>query len=521
MIGLKEKIGRNTGYTFLAHFLKLAIGFALLPYIVLTIGGERFGLWVIVAVVTQYCGLADLGIAHPLSKYIAEYYARRELVRINEVVTTGLAFYTAFGAAVFAVVCALSDHLLRLFTFSPDLYPDALFALRIGVLIFVLEHAASCVTSVLRGLQRIDVTRKIQILYLALNACGTVLVLKRGYGLRGLFLNDLLCLLVTASLEIQLSFAALPQLRIARRFLCWAMFKRLFAFGMRVQMTRFSTLIGFQLDKMLIGYFLTVGLVTFYEIGAKLSLGLRQLPLLVFPILVPAFSELSVHRSKAEIYAFAMRLTRLLSFAMVPCTVFMIFASPRFIAAWMGPGYDLSARTAQILSIGYLTDILLLALAAAMQGMERPHLQMWYSIIFAATNLVLSVTLIRVIGFIGAPLGTCIAMIVAPAYFFWAIHRLWFHVPLLPALRSMLLAPCAASALAMAPLVVLNQAPLAFLSSPSRILNLAALSAQGIFFFAAYLILARLFRYFSPDERAVIVRYLPCAGILVGPGGKR
>ena len=76
MIGLKEKIGRNTGYTFLAHFLKLAVGFALLPYIVSRIGGERFGLWVIVAVVTQYCGLADLGIAHPLSKYIAEYYAR-------------------------------------------------------------------------------------------------------------------------------------------------------------------------------------------------------------------------------------------------------------------------------------------------------------------------------------------------------------------------------------------------------------------------------------------------------------
>jgi O-antigen/teichoic acid export membrane protein len=516
MTELKEKISRNAAFTFLAHFLKLAVGFILLPYIVSTIGKERFGLWVIVAVVTQYCGLADMGIAHPLSKYIAEYYARREFDRINQVVTTGFAFYSVFGAVIIAVVYSMSGLFLRMFTFSPDLYPDALFALRIGVLIFVLELVSSCITSVLRGLQRIDVTRKVQMIYVVVNAIGTMLVLRWGYGLRGLFLNDLACFFLSSSIEIGVSFAALPTLKIARRFVSAEMFSRLFSFGIRVQMSRFSTLIGFQLDKMLIGYFLAVGLVTFYEIGAKISFGLRQLSLLIFPILVPAFSELSVHRSRGDIYAFAVRLTKILSFAAIPCTAFTIFAAPRFITAWMGPGYELSARVTRLLSIGYLTDILPLILYAVMQGMERPHFQMWTSFIFSAMNLVLSIALIRWIGFIGAPLGTCISMIIAPCYFVWAIHRFFFHIPLMPTLRSTLLAPCAASALGMLPLVVCNRVPSLLSAPPSRLLNLGILSLQGLFFLAAYLLLTRVLRYFSRDEKAVIGQYLPYARLLIG-----
>ena len=516
MTELKEKISRNTAFTFLSHFLKIAVGFVLLPYIVSTIGRERFGLWVIVAVITQYFGLADLGIAHPLSKYIAEYYAKRDFARLNQVVSTGFAFYAAFGAVILALVYSMSGLFLRMFTFSPDLYPDALFALRIGVLIFVLELIASCITSVLRGLQRIDVTRKVQMLYVVINALGTVFVLRRGYGLRGLFVNDLASFLITSSIEIGISFAALPQLRIARRFLSAAMFKRLFSFGIRVQASRFSTLIGFQLDKVLIGYFLSVGLVTFYEIGAKVSFGLRQLSLLVFPILVPAFSEMGVHRSRGEVYAFAVRLTKILSFAAVPCTAFMIFAAPRFITAWMGPGYGLAAGVTQLLSIGYLTDILPLILYAVMQGMERPHFQMWTSFIFSASNLILSIVLIRWIGFMGAPLGTCISMIIAPAYFVWAVHRLYFHAPLMPALRSTLLKPCAASVLGLIPVVACNHAPSLLQSAPSRLMNLAVLSLQGIFFFAAYLLLARILRYFSRDEKAVIGQYVTCARLLIG-----
>lgn len=516
MTALKDKLSRNAGYTFLAHFMKLAVGFALLPYIVATIGKERFGLWVIVAVVTQYCGLADLGIAHPLSKYIAEFYTRREPGRINQVVTTGFAFYAAFGIVVLAVVYSLTGAFLRFFALSPDLYPDAAFALRIGVLIFVLELASGCVTSVLRGLQRIDVTRKVQMLYVAVNAAGTLLVLKLGYGLRGLFLNDLACFFATAGIEIWMSFVALPTLRIARRFISREMFGRLFGFGIRVQVDRFSTLVGFQFDKILIGYILAVGMVAYYEIGAKVSFGLRQLAVLVFPILVPAFSELSVRRSRADIHAIVIRLTKVLAFAAVPGTAFVVFAAPRFITAWMGPAYALSARTTQILSVGYLTNILPLVMAAAMQGMERPHFQMWYSIIFAVFNLILSVILLLWVGYIGAPLGTCIAMIASAAYFGWAAHRFFFRLPLLPVIRAVLVVPCAASLMALIPPAIADHAPLRVLASRSRTDNLAVLAVQGVMFLAGYLLLARLFPYFSREEREEIDRYVPWAAVLLG-----
>jgi len=257
MTTLAEKIGRNTFYTFLSYFLKLAVAFALLPYIVATIGKERFGLWVIVAAATQYCGLFDLGLASPFSKYIAEYHSKSDHERLNQVVNTALAFYAAFGAVSFTIFCLFSNRILGFFRFSPSLYGDALFVLRLGVLIFVLEQAAACVTSVLRGLQRIDLQRTVQMGYAVVNAVGTVLVLRMGYSIRGLLVNDLVCFLLSASVEMWLCRRIFPPLRIGLRYCTREMFARLLKFGLRVQTSRFSTLIAFQFDKFLIGqYFL-------------------------------------------------------------------------------------------------------------------------------------------------------------------------------------------------------------------------------------------------------------------------
>ncbi|MDD5557256.1 MAG: oligosaccharide flippase family protein [bacterium] len=515
MTSLTEKISRNSLFTFCAHIFRIAVGFVLLPYIVATIGKERFGLWVIVAAATQYCGLFDLGLSSPFSKYIAEYFSKSDEERLNQVVNTGLLFYVLFGVAAVTLFSLAGDRLLGLFRFSPSLHDDALFVLRIGILIFVLEQAVACVTSILRGLQRIDLQRKVQMGYTVVNAIGTVLVLRMGYGIRGLLLNDLICFMFSASVEIWLCFRIFPRLRIGMRYCTGEMFLRLLRFGARIQTSRFSTLIALQFDKFLIGHSLLVAQVAYYDIGAKIPLALRQFALLIFPILVPAFSEMSVSRSRTQLYGYTLGVTKLCACVLMPAMAFSVVGSQRIIEVWMGGGYGLSARIMQILSVGYLVNTLLLTLTAAMQGVGRPHYQMWSSLIYAMLNIALSLAMLRVLGICGPPLGTSLAMLLAPAYFLFATHRFYFRQPILPALRAILVTPLVSSILAAAPIVTCNVFLLPAPSCASRLSNAALLALQGAIFASCYLLLLKRIGYFSRGEKDAILRAFPAARLFL------
>jgi O-antigen/teichoic acid export membrane protein len=351
--------------------------------------------------------------------------------------------------------------------------------------------------------------------YTVLNALGTIVVLRKGFGIRGLLVNDLICFLLSAAVEIWFSYRIFPPLRIHLRYCSREMFSRLFQFGVRVQTSRFSTLIAFQFDKFLIGHYLLIAQVTFYDLGAKIPLALRQFALLIFPILVPAFSEMSVSRSRAALYDYALGVTKLFAFALIPVMAFVVLDSPRIIEVWMGGGYGLAARIMQILSIGYLANTLLLTLIATMQGVGRPHYQMWSSLIYATLNISLSLVLMRALGICGPPLGTSLAMLLAPAYFIVATHKFYFRQPILPGLRAILAVPLAACVLSALPLAACDIVLLPAAQLCPRLYNAVLLALQGMFFAGCYLHLVKRLGYFSREEKDAVLRTIPMARFLL------
>ena len=88
-----RKIIRNTLYNSTARVLAIVIALILTPYIIHHIGGERYGIWAIIGMVTGYFGLLDLGVETAFVKYISEYHAKKEYQCINRVVNTGIIFY--------------------------------------------------------------------------------------------------------------------------------------------------------------------------------------------------------------------------------------------------------------------------------------------------------------------------------------------------------------------------------------------------------------------------------------------
>jgi O-antigen/teichoic acid export membrane protein len=95
---------------------------------------------------------------------------------------------------------------------------------------------------------------------------------------------------------------------------------------------------------------------------------------------------------------------------------------------------------------GYLVNSLSNAMAFVCQGVGQPGIQARQSALQLVLNVVLSLWLFHLLGPIGAPIGTSIALLLGAAWFAWAFHR---HLGLrtLPLLRDSAIVPLAASLL--------------------------------------------------------------------------
>lgn len=395
----------------------------LTPYIISRIGIEKFGIWAIVGVVTGYFGLLDFGIGTSFIKYISEYYAKKDYARINQVVNTGFIFYSVFATAIIILAFFSMDFLLVAFKIPSYLYDEAFFVFFLGTILFCLSNVLVVFKSMQGGLQRMDITNKVAIALSLPLVLGTIFFLEHGYGLRGLMVNSAIIILLKGATNTIIAYRILPQLKFGLSLFDKDIFKRLFSFGYKLQISHFANLVSFQTDKLLITYFLGVGLVTFYQLGSLILQKVRRIPLLLISALIPAVSELDAREGKGPLIELFLRGSKYLIMISTPLLFFIVINASLIMLAWMGPGYEKATLTIRILALGYFAATVTGVASSITAGVARTELDMKFGILMAVLNLCLSIILIIKIGFIGAVLGTTVSLTVSSCFFIGIFHK--------------------------------------------------------------------------------------------------
>jgi O-antigen/teichoic acid export membrane protein len=311
----------------LGRFWIFVVGVFVTPFIIKCIGIERFGVWAIIGVITGYFSLFDFGVGSSFVKYLSEYYTRKEYDKINQVINTGLVFYSFFGIGVIGVTFVFIDQLLVLFKVSAALYGETKFVVLAGIVLFTCNNALSSFSSLQSGLQRMDVTNKIAIGMSLINVTGILTFLSLGYGLAGLMVNNIILFCIVTIVNIAVAFRLVPSLRLGVRFVNRRMLAQLFNIGYRVQMTKVAGVITTQTDKILIGYFLSLGLVTYYQLGSGIVGAVMGFSYMLVSALIPAFAEIEARGERVKLIEAYLMTTKYLAFFMVPLFIFVIISA--------------------------------------------------------------------------------------------------------------------------------------------------------------------------------------------------
>src|SRR5262245_9119748 len=97
------------------------VGFILTPILIQGLGDFHYGMWILVASIVEYYGLADIGIRFTLQRHVARWRGTNRRDALDRTFVTALAMSLSFSVLILVVSLVLATVLPRVFrVFGPD-----------------------------------------------------------------------------------------------------------------------------------------------------------------------------------------------------------------------------------------------------------------------------------------------------------------------------------------------------------------------------------------------------------------
>lgn len=515
---LRDKVIKNTFYHFAAQAFGFLSPFILTPLIIMYIGQTEFGIYAIVLGFIGTFGLLDFSFSASFIKFISEHYNRGNHDELNKTINTGLFFYIAFTLLICIVVILFSESILRLINIPPDLFELARFSLYISLVIFFTATSSTIFVSVLISIQKMYLNSIIGLVINILNFIITYILLVSGYGLKGILYSQAGAVAVSVFFNIILALKEVPAIKISPAFVNRQTFRQMGKFGLQMQVSRFSAFLSEKYDEFLLGYFSTLGNVTYFNLANRVTRLGKFFPLQLFQQVAPVAAELNARKEENRLNELFFEATKYLTVFSAPIFLYILIFADLLINTWMGPGYEISVYLLRILAFGQLVNLLISAPGnSIIPNLGVPKYLMYEGIISLAVNLVLSFILIKYYGIVGAAIGTTAATLAASTYIYFTSAGYFKENPLKFMFRSFLKPLGIAGAVCSVIYLIFHYTGKYFAFSGDRITGIILITTTSAIFFLLYIILLWKSGYLNNRDRENLFKMLR----LINPLRKR
>lgn len=420
-----SRIAKNSIFNIARTLLTVPVILLLTPYILKHLGKQEFGIWALVGVISSYAQLSDFGITESLIKFMAEYKARNDADKLNQLINTAFSVYLILSV----ICCSLFLYILpfvtdNILSIPQEFQVKANYLFKIAVILFFINMIMGVFGSLIIGFQRMGYSNLIALLSTIITACGSVVFISQGYGLSGLVYNNAIVTGFTIVANLFVAKRLFPQM-LFNPFIYFnrEMLRTIFGFSWKVQITNLTQLMVYQLDRVLLSHYVGLEAVSYYEVANRIATQARGFIAIIFSPMAPAASALHAIDNQHKIAGLYKRSFKYMSITAVPVMMLLIAIAHPFISTWMGPGFEVSAITLQLLLGSYMLVLLTVPGACILSGINRPEVGMQSSILAGITNLVLCLILVQTIGYYGVVIGVFTSILISGSYFLFMLQK--------------------------------------------------------------------------------------------------
>lgn len=335
-MSIKHKIIKNTILSGGINVIIAIIGFALIPFIIVHLGVEEFGLigYVKVFSVLGIIGVFDFGLKQTVTKFVAQYDSNKSS-EIRYILSTAIGFLFLISL-VLLLVGFLTVKYIVSFLSIPILYIDIFHtALTLIFVSYIFEFPNMVYESLLAGLQRYDYLKFIELSMVVTNAIFTVLLLLYGYG----FIELIYLMVAISILKLLIyKFLIYKKWKLSFSLTCFSFYqlKTLLRFALHLFSSQISSILSAHGERVLVAVFLTPVYMAMYEVLIKLPRFLKSSLAFGGIATMPAASELSARNDKKrlnKLFRTGLRFNLMLNY---PIIIFAMFMAYDFLLIWVG-----------------------------------------------------------------------------------------------------------------------------------------------------------------------------------------
>jgi len=202
-----------------------------------------------------------------------------------------------------------------------------------------------------------------------------------------------------------------PQLSFRPRWFGWKEAKPLAKFSGAVFLSHIAGLLANDTDKIIAGIFLGPTAVAVYQVGYKLYDLARTLFANSVGVLMPTAAALFARDEQERLQQMICQVSSVIVGIVAAIYIPLIFYGGDFIRLWVGPKFDLSAVVLIWLSVGILITAHNRVLGSVFWGVGDWKITTYSTLIYAISNVVVSLLLCLRWGLVGIAAGTTFTLI--------------------------------------------------------------------------------------------------------------
>lgn len=394
--------------------LNLVINYALIPIMLYHLGSSEYGVYRIVQSFIGQLSIMSFGLATVSARYVVLYNTQKKIKEKESFLF--LIYAIGMILSLSTVVIGVAIYGCMDIIYAKSLTSTELEIAKRLVIILVFNVAFSilcdCYTGILRAYERFIVLYVVSSLRLVLRLVLIIVLLSYGVKSIGIVLTDL-----SITLSILVFSYCYVRYKLKERAKYYRVDKRLIAeiatFALAVFLQAMVNQINQNLDNTILGIMTSTSVVTVYSIALTLYTSFVGLVTVLSNMFGPKATVLVASGASGEqLTDFVIGPGRIQTIvAMLGLLEFLIVGKD-FIKIWMGDGFDDVYTITLILIIPAIIPLIESVTNTILDAMLKRIVRSFILIGISILNVLTSIILIRLVGYIGAAFGTAISIIV-------------------------------------------------------------------------------------------------------------
>lgn len=351
---IKNQLVKNSASTILQIIAALISGLILPPILIAKLGFKLYGIWGLIVLLNQYVMILDLGLQSGLIKLTSEFITKGEKEKVNKLFSANIFIYLSVTIFISAILILVKDPFMKLFFGESVKYQNLYEIALIYSITALLNLLTLPYSSLLKGLQRYDISNFIEIICLIINAIVSIVFILLNFGLFGLVYGFIFSSIIKFVLLIIRSKNILPDLSLSLN--SFNMFKDLKALlfyapadlSVKIFSAISQTLIRFSLK-----FYAGIEFVGIYDIAKRLVNQISGFSSSIFIPFLPAMSSLSAENKREEIAGILKKSALFLNLFSLPVLIYLLLFFEPILSLWL--------HISDVSDIKFAASILLIA----------------------------------------------------------------------------------------------------------------------------------------------------------------